>query len=1101
MTLRDEFAGVMRSARAWGAVVVVGAGVGAGLGGFAVVAWAVGDARWLEWPRALPFLGWGFLLSALGAAVWWGRRLGARRYSPVAVATVVERENGLRRGALRGALEVGDAAALGRAATARVRQSLGAPHGWAPAWRRRARQAGALAVGGTGAALAMAATVARTSPDGWAATVHPLRAATGTLLPTPRVQGPALAVRGVPLSVRLDAPGRRWLLVRWRLVGATWRDSVVWLSAGAGALALGRADADVAVVAEDGRASSDTVAIRVVERPYIGDVTVRAVFPRYLERESEDMAPGDAMRVPRGTTLQLTALASVPLAWAALVHERDTVRLTASPDGTRLTGAITADRSRAWTWAAAAEAGQPAPELPRSLLLDVLADSAPEVAIVSPARDTTTTLGARIPLTLAAQDDHGLARVRLLAWRVRAEGGESPVVVDALAERPGASWAGTLLVDVAARGLEPGDALRLVAEAVDASPWAQTTRSRPVLLRIPSLDEQRQLARDAADTAASLAQRVAAAQRALERRTADEARARAAQVAKGDKSLSFEQAEQARQLSAEQRRTADRAKDVAKEAAALERRLQYAGGLDSALAQRLREVQAMLNEAMTPEMAERLRQLDAAAQQLSAGEAAEQLQQLRQDQQKLREQLERSAALLQRAALEGAMQTLKDEAAELAAREQAMADSMAAAAAAPKANPPTANAPTPPRAAADTARAAQAKRMAERSERFAKEAEKLQQRLQQAKAQAGAQGAQEAKAQAREAASEMQQSAEQAGQQPKAAADDARNAAQAMQRAAQALQQGRQAQIADWKREIAQELDRASQELQQLAQQQQQLAQQAQAGGEPGGMQGDQAAVQQGVERAADRMGATGKSSSLVSQRSQRAMAEAKRQVQDAAKQNADGRGTAQQRADAMRQAAQQLQQAAQALARDRERVNRSESASGFSELLDELQRAAQRQGSASQAAQQLLQLNPQQRAQRADALRALAEQQRQVARALDAAGADDATGRTDAMAQEAKRLAERLEQGGPDRETLTRQQQLFRRLLDAGKSLEQKENDDQGKREARAGGSQAAAPGRGAAAGTAALAPAGPELRTLTSDERRLVGDYFRRLNAVPRR
>jgi hypothetical protein len=130
-----------------------------------------------------------------------------------------------------------------------------------------------------------------------------------------------------------------------------------------------------------------------------------------------------------------------------------------------------------------------------------------------------------------------------------------------------------------------------------------------------------------------------------------------------------------------------------------------------------------------------------------------------------------------------------------------------------------------------------------------------------------------------------------------------------------------------------------------------------------------------------------------------------------------------------------------------------------------------------------------------------LAEQQRQVARALDAAGADDATGRTDAMAQEAKRLAERLEQGGPDRETLARQQQLFRRLLDAGKSLEQRETDEQGTREARTGGAQQAAPGRGTAGGAAVLAPAGPELRALTGDERRLVGDYFRRLNAVPRR
>ncbi|MFO0396432.1 MAG: hypothetical protein ACK51E_07395 [Gemmatimonadota bacterium] len=1081
MTLAQELQRLVAAVRRWGIARAAAAGVGGATLGLAIVAWAIADARWLAWPRSVPFLGVGAALVSAFAAAWWGRRL-VRAAGPVAAAAIVEREGGLRHGVLRGALEVERDSSLGALAAGRVRSQLADGPGWAPAWRAAGRRAalGTLAAGAVG--VAGAALAARGAADGWAATLHPVRAATGTLLPRPRVSAPALAVRGTALAVAVDAPGRKSLAVRWRALGAAWRDTTLALAGGRGALALGRADADVALVASDGRAASDTTRIAVVERPYLGDVTVRAVFPAYLGREAEDLAPGDAMRVPRGTRLVLGALASVPIARAALVYDRDTVPLVPSADGTRLAGSLVADRSRAWSFVAEPRDAGPPAEMPRPLVLDVLPDSIPEVAIVNPARDTTTTIGARVPVTIAAQDDHGLGELRLLVFRRRAEGGEVPLSTDVLAARPGPAWAGTVRLDVAARGLEPGDALRLVAEAVDASPWRQVARSRELLLRIPSLDEQRQLAREAADTAAASAQRVAAQQRALERRTAEEARARAAQAARGEATMDFQQAEQARQLAAEQRRATDRAKDVADQAAALERRLQQAGGLDSALAQRLREVQAMLNEAMTPEMAERLRQLERAAQQLSSADAAEQMSQLRQEQQKLREQLERAAALLQRAALEGAMQTLKDEAAELAARQQAMADSLAA-------------------NRRDTARTAQAKRMAERTERFQQDAAKLQQKLQQAKAQAGAQGAQEAKAQAQQASQEMQQAASQAGQQPGEAADDAKRAAQAMQRAAQALQQGRQAQIGEWKREIAQELDRAAQEMQQLAQQQQDLAAQAQQGGDPSGMRGDQSAVQQGVERAADRVGATGKSTSLVSQRTQRAMGEAKRQVQEAAK----GAGTPQQRAEAMQRAADQLKQAAQSLARDRERVNRSESASGFSEFLEELQKAANQQGSAAQQAQQLLQLNAQQRAQqraqRADALRALAQQQRQVARALNEAGADDATGRTDAMAREAQKLAERLEQGGPDRETLARQQQLFRRLLDAGRSFEQQEQDETGKRDAKTGGDQRADPRGGRAVGATMLAPGSAELRALSSDERRLVGDYFRRLNAVPPR
>ena len=45
------------------------------------------------------------------------------------------------------------------------------------------------------------------------------------------------------------------------------------------------------------------------------------------------------------------------------------------------------------------------------------------------------------------------------------------------------------------RKLEPGDRLHVTAIATDDSPWRQTTVSAEVLLRVPSLTEQRAMAR------------------------------------------------------------------------------------------------------------------------------------------------------------------------------------------------------------------------------------------------------------------------------------------------------------------------------------------------------------------------------------------------------------------------------------------------------------------------------------------------------------------------------------------------------------------------------------------------------------------------------
>lgn len=137
------------------------------------------------------------------------------------------------------------------------------------------------------------------------------------------------------------------------------------------------------------------------------------------------------------------------------------------------------------------------------------------------------------------------------------------------------------------------------------------------------------------------------------------------------------------------------------------------------------------------------------------------------------------------------------------------------------------------------------------------------------------------------------------------------------------------------------------------------------------------------------------------------------------------------------------------------------------------------------------------------DAARRLAQQQRGVAEKLEELGDADPTGKSDALAREARQVAQALERAGADPSTLQRQQQLYRRLLEAGRTLEQDERDDTGKREARRGDAiVGVAPADGAAAGRGAQRfqmPTWAELRALSAEERRLVLEYFRRLNGAP--
>ncbi len=324
-----------------------------------------------------------------------------------------------------------------------------------------------------------------------------------------------------------------------------------------------------------------------------------------------------------------------------------------------------------------------------------------------------------------------------------------------------------------------------------------------------------------------------------------------------------------------------------------------------------------------------------------------------------------------------------------------------------------------------------------------------------------------------------------------------------MDRAAKSMQDARSEQVKEWKQELTSELDRSVQEMMQLAREERSLEQKARSGQQQDDKRSAQSALEQGVDKASERMQGEGKKSALFSPRSQRAMQEAKQKVSDATQKMTVPNGNSQQQASSLSDAADALTKAAASLAKDRERANNASSASGFSEMLKEMQQMAQKQGQINGQSQSLLSMpNGTNSAQGQSLARQLARQERQVAEQLDDAGDGAGGDRAAQLAQEARQLAEALDNGRLDPATISRQQQLFRRLLDAGKSLEKEERDDSGKREAKsATGNDTFAPGTkvDARSATKFRAPTWDELRGLSADERRAILDYFTRLNSGP--
>src|SRR6185503_10818709 len=441
------------------------------------------------------------------------------------VAAAIEREQSLRAGALRGALEIGDRGALGRRAVREMSDRLDKMgHTLAPTSRRSARRRAGQTLAAAGVGVALLGGVAPVFGDGLLAILLPVRAWNGTLLPKIEFRAlPPQVMRGEALTIDIVAPRRTTVTLTQRTTGEGWRTSSLPVSSeGIARTVVGPMRGDLMLVVSDGRAVTDTAVVKVTDRPFVGGISMRATYPAYLGRPGEGLPVGEPARVPRGTIVDITGRASTELTSVQLVGAKTSMRLR--PQGHAFSGRFEATESGKWTWTAVG-AGGPVADVPLPLELEVVPDSIPRVELVSPAADTLVAGDDRIPLRITVSDDHGIARVEVQSWK-QGNGQRQPAVAQLLATPPAPVWNGVGVLDLATRELKPGDALHIKVVAVDNSPWRQQGESRELILKIPTMEERRAMARDAADSAVREAQATTSAQRSLEQRTGEAARDR-----------------------------------------------------------------------------------------------------------------------------------------------------------------------------------------------------------------------------------------------------------------------------------------------------------------------------------------------------------------------------------------------------------------------------------------------------------------------------------------------------------------------------------------------------------------------------------------------
>jgi hypothetical protein len=1056
----------------------------------------------------LVLVGWAALgLLGAGAAALVVRRV--RRFTAGVLAAELERGAGLRAGALSGLTGAphGSAslAALADRQMAGWLGEHGAPVAAAAVARRRRALGGGLVLAAVGM-VGLVAAGPRSGSEFWSPLDVLRRARAPVVLSVDRVT----VRRGDSVVATVRALGRTAALLHVRAAGEPWHETPLALDpSGTASVILGPLDSDRHLFATSGGRGSDTAVVRVSPAPFLADLSLLARYPAYLSRPDEPLPVGaDTLLLPQGTVVEARGRTSVPIARAAWVAgER---RATLAPRGTTFSGGLTVHASGTWTLEVMGEDGLPLDGPAPTLVIRAVPDSAPLVSVPVPGADTTAPTSLRQPLVVDVRDDIGVARVEVISRRVSRLGIAGAPVTETIplpqggVERAVLQWQ----LDLNARGFLPGDTAFYRVRAWDGAPAPHQAETREYALRLPSLAELREAVRAEARALAGAADSVARGQRELERRTGDLARERERATAPdgrtptGEEQLGFRAAERAGELTAEQRRLLDRADQLRQRLDDLSKTAWDAGLTDPAWQQQLADLRELLERAVTPELEETLRQLEEAMRRLDAAAVREALEKLATQQEQLRRELDRSRTLFERAALEGEMTSLAQDAAELAERQREW-------------NRAAARAVDSATARAERALGAQADSLAKALERIEKEigdsstpglrpgsdsaqgsragSDSLSPGGRPESEPAGAQRAQRASqrmGQAAQAASQGQR-----GQ----AAESGKEASEELDPIAESLRRQRDQLREQWRQEVTDALGRALVETAQLARRQEDVQERLQRGESGPDVRAAQAATRDGVDRVLDRLQQAAGKNALVPPALGAALGYARNKMDGALDALQQGTPNARAAGGEAGEALDGLNALAAQLVRAQSDVQGAESGSGLQEAIERMAQLAQQQGAMAGQSGAMLPLMSSGGQSLLQELRALAAQQRQLQAELQRLQAQGDLAGAGRLADEAGEIARRLEAGVLDRNIVERQERLFRRLLDQGRTLRGEEEDEKKERTSETGDqSHVLVPlGRPPVdRGPRFRYPTWEELQHLSPADRRLILDYFRRLN-----
>ena len=784
-----------------------------------------------------------------------------------------------------------------------------------------------------------------------------------------------------------------------------------------------------------GKAKTRPFRVSVEKRPLVRSLQAELIFPRYTGLSPKFLEENEGqITALRGTRVKLHIKASKPLKKAEIVFQKRNV-LPLRILNQEAHGKFTIHKNDVYFIRLWDQKGYTNAE-PIRYKIAVVPDQPPVVQIQQPGQDVDLTQEMILPLQIQAEDDFGFSGAKLF-YRVHhavqvTQQDTFFVPIDlSLAEQKGTQLQMDYTWQLTGLQLLPGDFVEYFVKVWDndAVSGFKSASSRTYLARFPSMAEIYHETTAAQDESVQELEELVRESKEL-RRQVDKVTGEM----KRNPKMNWTKQQQLQDLAQKQQRLAQKAGEIRKNLDATMDRLQKNNMVSEETIQKYMEIQKLFNEVLTPEMKKILAELQKALQKMNPRKLNQSANKFRMSEDNFQQSLERTLNLLKRLQIEQKLDQAKKMAENLAERQQSINRSLK-------------------KAASNQERQALKQleeKLRKETERFRKQLKQIQKEMTEFPDMHAAK-MNPAIGKAQEAGQSMQrmQSALSQGQQNQAE-QSGQQSHQSLQQLGAMLNQMKKNLVNKQKNEIMQQLARTSSEMLRLSKEQEAL--QKQTGQlSPMSRKFNQIAEQQlsllnNLNLLTKGLYQLSQKTFFVTPEIGKAVGKALGNMQEALRQmeERNGRGAA----GRQRMAMGALNEAVLNIEKSMQGLAAASSSVGMEEYLRQLQKmAGQQQGINQQSLQLSLKLGKNGRLTESEQgrLRRLAAQQRALQKALEqlrqnAGQHSNVLGDLQKMAKDMGDVAKRLEMGQLNRETLRRQQKILSRLLDAQRSVRQRD-------------------------------------------------------------